>query len=166
MKMLLVKFNRPVLINESRCEQSKIQPLYGFFVPESWIDEEDVEGLDDKILIYLGYLSALQEWSTYGDVEFTVLNDEIWMDIDGTPHCIYGQWAIDIGQKCREKLGLDFARYEVDLNEIDGVCFDCGQDQSFITCGTLMESLVRLAEQNEPLIKTAANVNHESGCPK
>lgn len=158
MKMLLVKFNRPVLINLSRCEQFKIQPLYGFFVPQSWIDEKEVERLDDKILIYLGYLSALQEWSTYGDVEFTVLNDEIWIDFDGTPHCIYGQWAIDVGQKYREKLNLNFVLYQIDLNEIDGVCFDCGQGQSFITCGTLMESLVRLAEQEE-------SNEHQPGCP-
>ena len=136
MKKLLVKLNRPVLINESQCEQLKMQPVYGFLAPN---DEDD--NLEEEIMTYIGHLAAIHAWSTYDDVEFSVLNDEIWIDSEGEPHSVPDEWAFDIGEKYREKIGLDYTLYEIDLDEADGVCLYCGRTGSLITCGTLMGSL-------------------------
>lgn len=142
MKKLLVKLNRPVLINESQCEQIKMQSVYGFLASN---DEED--NLEEEIMTYIGYLAAVHAWSTYENVEFSVLNDEIWIDSEGEPHSVPDEWSFEIGEKYREKIGLDYTLYEIDLDEADGVCLYCGRTGSLITCGTLMDSLVRLAKE-------------------
>ena len=90
MKKLLVKLNRPVLINESQCEQIKMKPVYGFLAPN---DEDD--NLEEEITTYIGYLAAVHAWSTYDDVEFSVLNDEIWIDSEGEPHSVPDEWAFN-----------------------------------------------------------------------
>ena len=122
MKKLLVKLNRPVLINESQCEQIKMQSVYGFLASN---DEED--NLEEEIMTYIGYLAAVHAWSTYDDVEFSVLNDEIWIDSEGEPHSVPDEWAFNIGEKYREKIGLDYTLYEIDLDEAEGVCLYCGR---------------------------------------
>ena len=149
MKKLLVKLNRPVLINESQCEQIKMQPVYGFLAPNDEADEDGDNELEEQITTYIGHLAAIHAWSTFDDVEFSVLNDEIWIDSEGEPHSVPDEWAFDIGEKYREKIGLDYTLYEIDLDEADGVCLYCGRTGSLITCGTLMDSLVRLAEKQE-----------------
>ena len=149
MKKLLVKLNRPVLINESQCEQIKMQPVYGFLAPNDEDDEDGGNELEEQIATYIGHLAAIHAWSTFDDVEFSVLNDEIWIDSEGEPHSVPDEWAFDIGEKYREKIGLDYTLYEIDLDEADGVCLYCGRTGSLITCGTLMDSLVQLVEEQE-----------------
>ena len=131
-----------MLINESQCEQIKMKSVYGFFAPN---DEDD--NLEEEIMTYIGYLAAVHAWSTYENVEFSVLNDEIWIDSEGEPHSVPDEWSFEIGEKYREKIGLDYTLYEIDLDEADGVCLYCGRTGSLITCGTLMDSLVRLAKE-------------------
>ena len=127
MKKLLVKLNRPVLINESQCEQIKMQPVYGFLAPNDEADEDGDNELEEQITTYIGHLAAIHAWSTFDDVEFSVLNDEIWIDSEGEPHSVPDEWAFDIGEKYREKIGLDYTLYEIDLDEADGVCLYCGR---------------------------------------
>ena len=149
MKTLLVKFNRPVLINESRCEQFKMQPVYGALFQNDESDEDENDLLE-QIDRYLCYAAAVHEWSTLGDVEFSVLNNDIWLDKEGKPHSVYDKWASELGRKYKDKIGLDYTRYEIDLDEVDGVCLECGRVGTLIICGTLMDSLVRIAiEQAE-----------------
>ena len=154
MKVLFVKLNRPVLINESLCERIKMQPVYGFFAPNDEDDEDGDADLEEEIMTYLGYLAAVHAWSTYENVEFYVLNDEIWLDSEGEPHSVPDEWALEIGEKYREKIGLDYTLYEIDLDEADGICLYCGRTGSLITCGTLMDSLVRLAKEQEDTEET------------
>lgn len=45
--------------------------------------------------------------------------------------------------------GTDLHIYEIDPEETDGVCLYCGITGTLITCGILMDSLVRLAEEQE-----------------
>ena len=146
MKTLLVKFNRPVLINQSKCEQFKMQPVYGVLYQNDESDEDENDLLE-KIDSYLCYAAAVHEWSTYGDVEFSVLNEDIWLDQKGEPHSVYDQWASEIGRKYRDKIGLNYTLYKIDLDEVDGTCLECGRAGTLITCGTLMDSLVRLAKE-------------------
>ena len=146
MKTLLVKFNRPVLINESRCEQFKMQPVYGVLYQNDESDDDENDLLE-QIDSYLCYAAAIHEWSTFGDVEFSVLNDEIWLDKEGKPHSVYDQWASEIGRKYRDKIHLDYTLYEIDFDEVDGACLECGQAGTLITCGTLMDSLARIAKE-------------------
>ena len=149
MKKLLVKLNRPVLINESQCEHRKMQSVYGFLASNDGDDENGDSDLDEQITTYIGYLAALHAWSTYEDVEFSPINDDIWLDLQGKPHSVPDEWSVEIGEKYREKIGLDYTIYEIDPEEADGVCLYCGVTGTLITCGTLMDSLVRLAEEQE-----------------
>lgn len=149
MKMILVELNRPVLINNSICEQIRLQPLYGFLSPNYGDDKDKNDELDDQIFTYVCYLAAIHEWSSFGDVEFTVLNDDCWLDRDGKRHSVYDNWSFDVARKCRERIGLDYTLHEIDLDEVSGACFDCGRDRSLITCSSLMDHLVRLAEEQQ-----------------
>lgn len=146
MKTLLVKFNRPVLINQSKCEQFKMQPVYGALFQNDESDEDENDLLE-QIDSYLCYVAAVHEWSTFGDVEFSVLNNDIWLDKEGKPHSVYDKWASELGRKYKDKIGLDYTQYEIDLDEVDGVCLDCGRAGFLIICGTLMEILVRIAKE-------------------
>lgn len=144
MKKLLVKLNQPVLVQDDPCEKQKLQPIYGFMVDYDASDEELNAFMEDDIPSFVGYLAAMQKWSTTGDVEFSLSEDKEWIDREGAVHFTCGQWASEIGERCKKELGLDFTRYTLDF---DGICPDCGRERSFITCESLMNKLVWLAEQ-------------------
>ena len=149
MKQYLVKLNHPVLVNDCPCEKSKMETIYGFLGPEITDDEEENRYLEDELYSYVGYLAAMHDWSINRNVEFSLSGDKNWIDQEGNEHPTNSQWAYDVGYKHMKDLGLDFTLYGIDLNEIDGVCPECGRDRSLIICDTLMDNLVRIAEQQE-----------------
>lgn len=150
MKRYLVELNRPVLAAASPCEQSLKQSIYGFLGPYVKTDEAENAFLEDEIYIYVGYLAAMHDWVVFnGDVEFTVTGSKNWRDRDGHIHPTYSNWAQEIGHTHMKRLGLDYTLYEIDLDGVDSVCLDCGKEMGLITCESLMNNLVRLAEEQE-----------------
>ena len=150
MKQYLVKLNHPVIGEAILGDRTEMKNIYGFLGTEKTEDEEVNAILENEISDYVGYLAAMHVWqTTNGDVEFT-LDDELnWIDSDGNTHPTNSEWALEIGYKYMRKIGLDFELYQIDLDGIDGLCLDCGREQSLITCDSLMDNLVRLAEQQE-----------------
>ena len=150
MKRYLVKLNRPVIVADSPCELSIKHSIYGFLFPYIEADEGERAILEDEIHDFVGYLAAMHDWSaSSGDVEFAVTETKDWRDQEGHLHPICSHWALEIGHRHMNKLGLDFTLYTIDTDGIDGVCLDCGKENSFITCESLMKNLVRLAEKQE-----------------
>ena len=150
MKRYLVKLNRPVIVADSPCELSIKHSIYGFLFPYIEADEGERAILEDEIYDFVGYLAAMHDWSaSSGDVEFAVTETKDWRDQEGHLHPICSHWALEIGHRHKNKLGLDFTLYTIDTDGIDGVCLDCGKENSFITCESLMKNLVRLAEKQE-----------------
>ena len=149
MKQYLVKLNHPVLVEDGTREESRMEAIYGFLGPEITDNQEQNDYLEDDIYSYVGYLAAMHDWSVNADVEFSLSGEKNWIDKDGHEHPTISQWAFEIGDKHRKDLGLSFTLYGIDLDGLDGVCPECGRDRSLIICGTLMDNLVRLAEQQE-----------------
>ena len=150
MKRYLIELNRPVLAAASPCEQSKKHSIYGFLGPYIKEDEAEKAFLEDEIYIYVGYLAAMHDWLVFdGDVEFTVTGSKNWRDKDGHLHPTYSNWAQEIGHTHMKRLGLDFTLYEIDLDGMDSICLDCGKKMGLITCESLMDNLVELAEKQE-----------------
>lgn len=153
MKNYLIQLNHPLLINNSRTEQPKYLTVYGFLAPYSEDSEEQNEKTEDNILDYLGYLAAIHEWSNNNAKEFDVILDDgefMFVDITtGELHTNWkNKWCSRLGNKCRQKLNLDFKLYVIELDEGDG-CYDCGISGSLITCDYYMFRLVREAEEQE-----------------
>lgn len=150
MKQYLVQLNHPVIGEAVLGDKTEMKCIYGFLGAEITEDEEENALLENEISDYVGYLAAMHVWqTTNGDVEFS-LDDELnWIDSDGNTHPTNSEWALEIGYKYMRKIGLDFELYQIDLDGIDGLCLDCGREQSLITCDSLMDNLVRLAEQQE-----------------
>ncbi len=137
MKKYLVKLNRPVLIENSPCDISKLQPVYGFLSPI--YDEE----LFDS---YVSYMAAMHEWSAKREKRFDVV-DKDWVDRKGNRHYYIDSWAEMICGRNRKKLGLEYSVKPIDLDNIEGVCLNCGIAETSILCESLMNNLWRFAEQ-------------------
>ena len=150
MKQYLVQLNHPVIGEAVLGDKTEMKCIYGFLGAEITEDEEENAILENEISDYVGYLAAMHVWqTTNGDVEFS-LDDELnWIDSDGNTHPTNSEWALEIGYKYMRKIDLDFELYQIDLDGIGGLCLDCGREQSLITCDSLMNNLVRFAEQQE-----------------
>ena len=163
MKRYLVQLNRPVIVADSPCKLSIKHSIYGFLFPYIEADDEERAYLEDEIYDYIGYLAAMHDWSaSSGDVEFAVTESKDWRDQEGHLHPICSHWALEIGHRHMKKLGLDFTLYTIDPDGIDGVCLDCGKENGFITCESLMNNLVRLAEKQEEEEINDANPNADA----
>ena len=150
MKQYLVQLNHPVIGEAVLGDKTEMKCIYGFLGAEITEDEEENAILENEISDYVGYLAAMHVWqTTNGDVEFSLDEELNWIDSDGNTHPTNSEWALEIGYKYMRKIGLDFELYQIDLDGIDGLCLDCGREQSLITCDSLMDNLVRLAEQQE-----------------
>ena len=163
MKEQLIKLNRPLLINNSKTYTPNYQTIYGFFTPYYDKDEERNELVEDHIREYISYLAAIHEWdnSTSGKDFFLVKTSaELrWIDNDGKEHT-WDDWTREIGKISRDKLGLGYISYLIDLENATGECLTCGITGGWICCKTLMNTLVTIAENQESEGTTAIVFNH------
>ena len=141
MKNYLVKLNHPVFIKDSSCEQPKMLPVYGLLC-QNCDDLEEPDIIDS----YVDYLAAMNEWSAGREESFDV-EDKYWVDRSGKVHQYWDNWACEICRRNREKTGLDYTLYVIDLDRIDGECLTCGTESGIITCEALLNKLINLAEQ-------------------
>ena len=141
MKKYLVKLNQPVFIKDSPCGQLKMLPVYGLLAP-CYEDLEELDSIDS----YVDYLAAMNEWSADREDSFDVDNKN-WVDKNGNVHHYYDNWTSEICRKNREKTGLDYTLYVIDLDRIDSDCLACWTDGSIITCETLLYNLLNLSER-------------------
>ena len=163
MKELLIKLNRPLLINTSKTYTPNYLTVYSFFAPYYDKDKERNELVEDHIGEYLCYLATLHEWdNNYCRCDFllSIKGGEChWIDKDGKEH-IWDEWIHEIGKKCRDKLGLGYISHLIDLENATGECLTCGITGGWICCKTLMNTLVTIAENQESEETTAFVFNH------
>ena len=143
MKRYLVQLNRSLLIEKDE-ERTKI---YGFLGPYEEENDSHKDYLLSGIDAYVDYIAAMEDWCANGDDEFDVADDNEWIDKDGKEHLTCDLWAASIAKKHRKD--LDYSLYLIDLDGIEGQCLECGMDKSFIICESLMDNLIRLAEQQK-----------------
>ncbi len=169
MKELLIKLNRPLLINNSKTYTPNYQTVYGFFAPYYDKAEERNKNVKDHISEYLCYLATIHEWDNNSCVKdfFLVKTGGVlhWIDKKGKEHTWDG-WTHEIGKKSRERLGIDYTSYLIDLQNATGECLTCGIADGRICCKTLMDTLVTIAENQEREGTTAIVFNHPIWLPK
>lgn len=150
MKTYLIQLNHPLLINDGGAEQTNYQTIYGFFTPYS---EEWNEKIEEYVLVYLGYLAAIHEWTNKNAEDYNIIIGKdgfVFVDkATGEQHTTWkDKWCSDLGNRCRQKLDLDFKLYVIELDEND-YCYDCGLYGSIINCDFYLARLVREAEEKE-----------------
>lgn len=115
MKKYLVKLNRPILI-EYESYPSRYKTIFGFlarFDEDKEKNKKNIHNID----CYVKYLCALAEW-TSGSGEFRLADNLMWVDKNGKNHLDNSKWALELGARCREKLGLSYTLHMIDLDEI------------------------------------------------
>ena len=129
MRMIVIKFNRPLmLITDENEGVNHFQPIYGFALKTLCTPyESDIED-------YVCFLAAMHYGENGGD-GFTVSYDRDpkypdWISKKGVVHRITDDWAIRVGHKCREKIGLT---YEIITAEVDDDIYELRDDDDFIT---------------------------------
>ena len=137
MKKYLVTFNHPVIIDGGKPE---LYTIYGLLVPYEEITKEEID-------TYISYLAAMHEWSVKREKSFSVNEKYDWVDHNGVVHPCCDEWALKLQKKCRKRLALDFTVSVIDIDEAEVDCIECGREESFIVCKSLMENLVRLAQK-------------------
>ena len=147
MKKYLVKLNHPVIILVYEDEKKEYQSIYGFIAPFCDDEEERKTIIEDNLGSYVGYLAAMHEWSTTGTDEFSLGDGYEWIDPDNNVHDTIDQWTIEFVNRSRERVGLDYTLYIIEIGENEVFCPGFGMRKSFITCGSLMTRLINLAEQ-------------------
>ena len=169
MKELLIKLNRPLLINNSKTYTPNYQTVYGFFAPYYDKDEERNELVEDHIREYLCYLATIHEWDNNTCVKDFFLvktsGEQHWIDKEGKEHT-WDDWTREIGKKSRERLGLGYISYLIGLENATDECLTCGITGGWICCKTLMDTLVTIAENQERDGTTAIVFNHPIWLPK
>ena len=137
MKKYLVTFNHPMIIDGGKPE---LYTIYGLLVPYEEITKEEID-------TYISYLAAMHEWSVKREKSFSVNEKYDWVDHNGVVHPCCDEWALKLQKKCRKRLALDFTVSVIDIDEAGVNCIECGREESFIVCKSLMENLVRLAQK-------------------
>lgn len=146
MKTYVIKLNHPVLVNNSTDKETHYDTVYGFIFSPQGNDREKLF-LDEGLISYLGYLSAIHEWSN-GTTDFSVSEDQNWITNSGEKHETNDFWSYLIGEECREKIDLRCSIYALDVDVVE-LLKDKGMDESFVINESLMNKLVYLAkEQN------------------
>ena len=101
-----VKLNRPLLINTDSDPEKIYKTIYGFFY-------DDGDG--NANYRFVCYLAAMHEW-TSGSEDFTMTEEgsfPVWIDKDGITRFPQESWSLHLGEKCKEKLGLDYKEYVI-----------------------------------------------------
>ena len=124
---------------------------FGFLCPYNEYNPTENDFHKESIEHYVSYLAAMHCWSENGGEEFSIINKE-WVNQEGDA-CPY-EWRVKICRRDREKLGLDYTLYVIDLDEIDDSFLKGGTDGSLILSPTLMDRLLTLAEGQEEQIDT------------
>lgn len=169
MKELLIKLNRPLLVNNGKTYAPNYQTIYGFFAPYYDQDEEMNAIVEYHIIEYISYLATIHEWdnNSCGTDFFLVKTSGglHWIDKQGKEH-IWDDWTREIGKQCSDRLGLDYSSYTIDLENATGKCLTCGISGGWICCELLMDTLVTIAEEQEREGTTAIVFNHPVWLPK
>ena len=148
MKTYVIKLNHPVLVNNSTKETTHYDTVYGFIYSPTGNDRVKFF-LSEGLKTYLGYLSAIHEWSSGEITDFSVDEDQNWITSAGEKHDTNDFWSNLIGEKCREKIDLRCSIYAMDVDVVE-LLKDKGMEASFVISESLMDSLVDLAkEQNK-----------------
>lgn len=142
MKKYFIKLNRPVVVDDCYHGAPIKQPIYGFLCPYSEYDSAENDYHKEYIDSYVSYLAAMHRWSENGGEEFSVFNKE-WVNQEGDAYPY--EWIKRICERDREKLGLDYSLYIIDLDDIDESFLKCGADRSLIISPNLMDKLIEQA---------------------
>lgn len=168
-KKILVQFNRPLSIISRDSTETDLgfQTFYGFLTDY----DEDEEMMEKDIRSYVGYLSALHEWSNDSPQKFSIYYSRLglpeWMDENGVVHYQsmrnQDEWSYNLGTQASSKLGLKYSQHLIDI-DIDE--FPCGIVDKFITCWELMDKLVKIAQEQEETRITVFLFNRPIWLPK
>lgn len=146
MKTYVIKLNHPVLVNNSTDKETHYDTIYGYIYCPKGNDREKMF-LGEGLKAYLGYLSAIHEWSK-GATDFSVDEDQNWITNSGEKHDTNDFWSYLKGEECRERIDLRCSIYVLDVDVVE-LLADKGMEESFIISESLMNKLVYLAkEQN------------------
>ena len=146
MKTYVIKLNHPVLVNNSTDKETHYDTVYGFIFSPQGNDREKLY-LNEGLKTYLGYLSAIHEWSN-GTIDISVGEDQNWITNSGEKHDTNDFWSYLIGEECRERIDLRCSIYAMDV-DVEELLADKGMEETFIISESLMDKLVYLSkEQN------------------
>lgn len=156
MKRYLVKFSKPLLLNfGGKNENQNYKTTYGFLGGYYDSNPELIEKERNNNRDFVLYLCAMNEWSR-GDAMFSINDDKKWVDGDGVEHN-WDKWTYSIAKRCRKKLCLEYSTYVIDLDDVNDTCLECALYRGHITCESLMNKLIELAEPLD-LIEKKKNV--------
>lgn len=114
MREQLVRLSRPLLIADNK---KRYRTVYGFLIQENIAPADPL-----KVRHYVGYLAGLHCVSN-GDDYFTISYDRRgapdWKDKRGRVHIKQDKWRNSIQEKCIKKLDLDYALFNLDMDEDD-----------------------------------------------
>lgn len=149
MKELLIKLNRPLLINNSKTYTPNYQTVYGFFAPYYDKDEERNEIVEDHIREYLCYLATIHEWdNNFCGCGYSLQKrggELRWIDKTTGKEHTWDNWTRDVGKRCIDKCGQGYISYLIDLDNATGECLSCGISGGWVCCKNLMDTLVTIA---------------------
>ena len=163
MKTYVIKLNHPVLVNNSTDKETHYDTVYGFIFSPQGSDREKFF-FDEGLKAYLGYLSAIHEWSN-GATDFSVSEDHNWITNSGEKHDTNDFWSYLIGEECREKIDLRCSIYALDVDVVE-LLKDKGMEESFVINESLMNKLVYLAKEQNRREKVIVLFNRPIWLPK
>ena len=164
MKTYVIKLNHPVLVNNSTKETTHYHTVYGFiYYPQN--NDRVKFFLSEGLKSYLGYLSAIHEWSSGEITDFSVDEDQNWITNSGEKHDTNDFWSYLTGEKCRERIDLRCSIYALDVDVVE-LLKDKGMDESFVISESLMEKLVYLAKEQNRRERTIIVFNRPIWLPK
>ena len=164
MKTYVIKLNHPVLVNNSTKETTHYDTVYGFIYSPAGNDRVKFF-LSEGLKTYLGYLSAIHEWSSGEITDFSVDEDQNWITNSGEKHDTNDFWSYLTGEKCRERIDLRCSIYALDVDVVE-LLKDKGMDESFVISESLMEKLVYLAKEQNRRERTIIVFNRPIWLPK
>ena len=97
MKTYVIKLNHPVLVNNSTKETTHYDTVYGFIYSPAGNDRVKFF-ISEWLKTYLGYLSAIHEWSSGEITDFSVDEDQNWITNSGEKHDTNDFWSYLIGE--------------------------------------------------------------------
>ena len=163
MKTFLIKLNHPVLVKNCT-DKETYDTVYGFiYYPQN--NDRVKFFLSEGLKTYLGYLSAIHEWSSGEITDFSVDEDQNWITNSGEKHDTNDFWPYLIGEKCREKIDLRCSIYAMDVDVVE-LLKDKGMEDSFVISESLMDKLVYLAKEQNKRERTIFLFNRPIWLPK
>ena len=164
MKTYIIKLNHPVLVNNSTNKETHYDTVYGFiYYPQN--NDRVKFFLSEGLKSYLGYLSAIHEWSSGEITDYSVDEDQNWITNSGEKHDTNDFWSYLTGEKCRERIDLQCSIYAMDVDVVE-LLKDKGMDESFVISESLMEKLVYLAKEQNRRERTIIVFNRPIWLPK